>query len=78
MYTTVTIILSYTKEGEILDNRSLQSKHATVQHVYHNYLATYIPQFFVFTFLQLFGSQISEITSEAEISQQTTNISIGI
>ena len=77
MFTTVTITL-YTKEGEKLDNISLQSKHATAQHVYQNYLATYIPQFFVFTFLQLLGSQFSEIKSEAEISQQTTNISIGI
>ena len=77
MYTTVTII-SYTKEGEKLDYRSLQSKHATAQHVYQNYLATYIPQFFVFTFLQLFRSQLSGNKPEAEISQQTTNISIEI
>ena len=77
MYTTVTII-SYTKEGEKLVNISLQSKHATAQHVYQNYLATYIPQFFVFTFLQLFRSQLSGNKPEAEISQQTTNISIEI
>ena len=77
MYTTETIT-SYTKEGEKLDNISLQSKHETVKHVYYNYLATYIPQFFVFIFLQLFRSQLSGNKPEAEISQQTTNISIGI